>query len=135
MPRCRLSIEDVPPELDVRTLCPVTVEEQSGQITRWRFRLAELDLGVKYKKGKINAHAYAVSGLQMTGKIVLHDYNDDIPVPELNMVLPALGPYRSPCEVDYIDTEYAAMDELYTAVDDPVPTILNTEPISVEELL
>ena len=39
----------------------LTIDDPSGRLMRWRLRLAEFDFEVKYKKGKENAQADALS--------------------------------------------------------------------------
>ena len=54
------------------------IAEPSGRLTRWRLRLSEFDFEVKYKKGKLNTHADALSRLQTSGGTTIQ-VDEEIP--------------------------------------------------------
>jgi len=113
----------------------LTIDDPSGRLIRWRLRLAEFDFEVKYKKGKINTQADALSRLVTTGETIPHDDNDDIPVFELDLVNAELELNRSPEDVDFIDVQYAEIDELYAGIESPTTSPTSFKPIETEEIL
>ena len=112
----------------------LTINEPSGRLMRWRLRLAEFDFEVKYKKGKANAQADALSRL-FTDADTIPDDNDDIPAFLLDVVNVELTLNRQNDTDDFIDVQYAEVDEILSATDDPAPPYAAFEPIGVEELL
>ena len=56
----------------------LTIQEPSGRLLRWRFRLAEYNFHVMYKKGPQNVHADALSRLRTATETVADDW-DEIP--------------------------------------------------------
>lgn len=113
----------------------LTIDYPSGRLIRWRLRWPEFDFAVKNRKSKINAQADALYQLHTTGETVSEDNNDDIPVFKLDKVRVESGTNCNLNEVYFIDSGFAAIDELYPIVDDPAPTKFNAVPIGVEELL
>ncbi|CDF35613.1 unnamed protein product [Chondrus crispus] len=59
----------------LRSLMNVT--DPSGRLIRWRLRLSEFDFEIKYKKGKANSQADALSRLQTAGETV-DEIDDEI---------------------------------------------------------
>ena len=113
----------------------LTIDDPSGRLIRWRLRLAEYDFEVKYKKGKANTQADALSRLNTSAETILSDDNDDIPVFLLDLVNIELEENRDPDSVDFLDVQYAEQDELYAAMDDAASPEVHFEPITREELL
>lgn len=97
--------------------------------------MAEFDFQVKYKKRKFNAQADALPRLHTIVETVSDDDNDDIRVFELDMVRIEFRLNHNPNEVDFIEIELGAMDQLYAAMDKPALTNFNAELICVEGLL
>ena len=64
----------------------LTIDDPSGRVIRWRLRLAEYDFEVKYRKGKINTQADALSRLNTAAETIVHDDSDDIRVLSLDPV-------------------------------------------------
>ena len=56
----------------------MNIEDPSGRLLRWRLRLAEFDFEVKYKLGKLNTQADAMSRL-LTDSEAAHEDMEDIP--------------------------------------------------------
>ncbi len=56
----------------------MNIEDPSGRLLRWRLRLAEFDFEVKYKLGKLNTQADAMSRL-FTDSEAAHEDMEDIP--------------------------------------------------------
>ena len=52
--------------------------DPSGMLIRWRLRLSEFDFKIKYKNGKANSQAYALSRLLTEGETV-DAIDDEIP--------------------------------------------------------
>lgn len=90
--------------------------------------MTEFGFELKYKKGNINAQSNALSRVHTTGETVSHVGNADIPAFELHIVRVELKYNCNPKEIDFINNKFRAMDELYAAVNDPVPTNFNVEP-------
>ena len=99
----------------------LTITDPSGRLIRWRLRLAEYDFEVKYKKGKANTQADALSRLNTLSETIAHDDSDDIPAflleDELNVELKL---NRAHDDDDFIELEYAEEDELFAKMD-PTP--------------
>lgn len=87
------------------------------------------------KKGKINTQADALSHLVTTSETIADDDNDYIPVFLLELVNVALEPNKTPDDVDFIDVQYADIDEVYASMDDPTPPATKFHPIGTEKLL
>ena len=85
----------------------LTIDDPSGRLIRWRLRLAEFDFEVKYKKGKANTQADALSRLHTSAETKPHDDNDDIPV-----FMNELDKNESidQIDTDFIDLQYAKVD-------------------------
>ena len=83
----------------------LTIDDPSGRFIRWRLRLAEFDFEVKYKKGKANTQANALSRLHTFAETKPHDENDDIPV-----FMNELDESIDPIDTDFIDLQYANVD-------------------------
>lgn len=56
----------------------MNVSDPSGRLIRWSLRLSEFDFEVKYKKGRINTQADALSRLETKGE-TSEDIDEDIP--------------------------------------------------------
>ncbi|CDF36419.1 unnamed protein product [Chondrus crispus] len=56
----------------------MNVTDPSGRLIRWRLRLSEFDFEIKYKKGKANNQADALSRLRTAGETV-DEIDDEIP--------------------------------------------------------
>ncbi|CDF34164.1 unnamed protein product [Chondrus crispus] len=56
----------------------MNVTDPSGRLIRWRLRLSEFDFEIKYKKGKANSQADALSRLRTAGETV-EEIDDEIP--------------------------------------------------------
>ena len=54
------------------------ISDPSGRLMRWKLRLGEFDFQVKYKKGKLNTQADALSRLPTTG-VTTVDFDEEIP--------------------------------------------------------
>lgn len=111
------------------------IDEPSGRLIRWIFRLAEFYFEDKYKKGKINNAIGPLFRLNTTSETISHDKKDDIPVLELKRIKVELKLNKRQDEVDFIDVQYTEVDELYETIDDPAPSHTIFEPIRVDERL
>ncbi|CDF38512.1 unnamed protein product [Chondrus crispus] len=56
----------------------MNVTDPSGRLIRWRLRLSKFDFEIKYKKGKANSQADALSRLRTAGETV-DEIDDEIP--------------------------------------------------------
>ncbi|CDF38384.1 unnamed protein product [Chondrus crispus] len=56
----------------------MNVKDPSGRLIPWRLRLSEFDFEIKYKRGKANSQADALSRLRTAGETV-HEIDDEIP--------------------------------------------------------
>lgn len=108
-----------------RTELGVKIDDPSGRRIGWRLRLTEFDFEVQYKRSKIKTQADALSRFNMTGETILHDENDGITVFHLERIDVEFERKNSPDEVDFSDAEYAAVDELYAAMDYPASPVIN----------
>ena len=70
-----------------------------------------------------------------TGETIPHDDNDDIPVFELDLVNNELELNRYPEDVDFIEVQYAEIDELYAGIESPSTSPTSFKPIETEEIL
>lgn len=69
--------------------------------------------------------------LNKTDETIQHDENDDIPAFHLEQFDVGLELKNSPNEVGFIDVQYGAAVELYSAIADPALAAINFEPIEV----
>ena len=94
---------------------------------RWRLRLSEFDFEVRYKKGKLNTQADALSRLQSLGETT-EELDQDLPCFVIEDI------YES--EESNVDDEFFHLDhDNILATMDPTSDSELLEPISVEELL
>ena len=56
----------------------MNISDPSGRLIRWRLRLSEFDFEIKYKKGKANSQADALSRLLTEGETI-DAIDDEIP--------------------------------------------------------
>lgn len=113
--------------------CILTIDDAFGRLIRWRLRFAEIDFGVKYKKGHANSQVNALSRLHAMSETISHDSNDDIPVFDLQIVNVELELNKTKDDTDLIDSQYAEIDEAYVAMDDQASPSFTIEPIGIDK--
>ena len=111
----------------------LNITEPSSRLTRWRLRLAEFDFEVRYKKGKDNQHADALSRLLTASPTVDND-EDEIPsflLEETNddLYLETLDLHAT---VDFIEQDFDEEDHLLAIEKTKEPQF---QKITMEELL
>ena len=110
----------------------LTIDDPSGRLIRWRLRLAEYDFEVKYKKGKVNTQADALSRLHSSAETIPHDDNDDIPTFMTDLANTPSKNDVDPINVDFIDVQYAQGDADLTC---NMEETQQFDPIKTEEIL
>ncbi len=81
MSRCSLGSDNlatIPARFPLSLRWLLEIAEQSGRLMRWRLRLSEFDFEVRYKKGKANSQADALSRLATLGETVV-PVDEEIP--------------------------------------------------------
>ncbi len=113
----------------------LTIQEPSGRLMRWRLVLAEFNFQIKYKLGRLNTQADALSRLQTRAETIRHD--DDIPA----FLMPDFTNDTCDSDNDECDSEdllqldYNPADELFATLPEPTPSDPLFTPITTEELL
>lgn len=113
----------------------LTVDDPSARLIRWCLQLAEFHFEVKYKKGRINTQAVALSRLQTSRETIPHDNNDTIPVYFLKLVNVESKFDRHPEGLDLIDMLYVEIYELLATEEEPAAPSTHFKPKPIEELL
>lgn len=75
----------------------------------------------KIRKGKLNTQANVLSKFNIACETISHDDNDEIPVFHLEIFNVELERNKSPDEFGFNYVQYAKVDELFAAMEDPVP--------------
>ena len=107
--------------------CLLQISEPSGRLMRWCLRLSEFDFEIRYKKGKLNTQADALSRLQTLGETTeeLDEYLPCFVIQDIYEIEESDG-----------DDEFFHPDhDNIIATMDPTPDSELLEPISVEERL
>lgn len=110
----------------------LTIEDPIGHLMRWLIRLAKYNFEVRYRKGKANTQADALSRLHTEGETI-RDENDDIPTFVIDEDLTNYDKFvdvlhKEYKEEDFTEPEYADFEELIAAMDDPAPPTSTSNP-------
>lgn len=97
------------------------IEDTSGRLIQQLLSLAEFDLEVAYKKGRANTQVDAISRLNSMNETIPNEENDDISVFDLEVVNVQLELNKPNDGADFIDVQYAIIDDEYAEMDGPPP--------------
>ena len=108
------------------------ITEPSGRLVRWRLRLSEFDFEVRYKKGKLNNQADALSRLRTLGETEV-DIDENVPCFIIEHT--AVQNYNS--NVDSTLNSNGNMDYklIYETPDEADQLLIATNPIEETELI
>ena len=121
------------------------IQDPSGKLLRWRLRLAEFDFEIKYKLGKLNTQADALSRLA-TDSEAAHEDMEDIPCflaaehEEADTMVCLLNDVESTDTDERSDAHEADLcdiraDEVFASLPPPRPNDPAFVPITHEELV
>lgn len=91
----------------------LNINDPSGRLICFRLGLTEFHFEDKYKKGKANTQADALCRLNTFNETIHHDDSGDIPVFTLELLKVELEPNKHNEENDFLEVDYANIDELY----------------------
>ena len=123
----------------------LNIQDPSGKLLRWRLRLAEYDFEIKYKLGKLNTQADALSRL-LTDSEAAHEDMEEIPC---FLADACERTDTTVCPLNEVDTEVDAndrdvddsdrcdvvADEVFATLPAPTPEDPIFAPITHEELV
>ena len=108
----------------------MTIDNPSSRLIRWHLRLAEYDFEVKYKKGKVNTQAGALSRLNTAAETIVHDNSDDIPVFSLDLFQMN---YETNNDMYFTELQYSEQEAILEAHETKTDTQL--DPIELDEVI
>lgn len=110
--------------------CFLTVDDPSGRLIRWRWRLAEFDFQVKHKKEDANQRAEDLSRLLTNVETIYHDYYDDF-----TEFLQTYTLENNSEQTEFLDIAYNSLDMVYATQEVPNINDHVNNPIEPDELV